>query len=81
MAKLVGANKDYIVKQIPHLSSLLCHTIDEVIQDSEVIVVGNQAPEFAQAVMACSPGQIVIDLVRLPIHASLVKADYRGICW
>jgi len=81
MAKLVGANKDYIVKQIPHLSSLLCNTIDEVIQGSEVIGVGNQAPEFAPAVMACRPDQIVIDLVRLPIYGSLVKADYRGICW
>ena len=81
MAKLVGANKDYIVKQIPHLSSLLCNTIDEVIQGSDVIVVGNQAPEFSQAVMDCRADQIVIDLVRLPIYGSLVKADYRGICW
>ncbi|MCU1385743.1 MAG: GDP-mannose dehydrogenase [Acidobacteria bacterium] len=81
MAKLVGANKDYIVKQIPHLSSLLCNTIAEVIDGSEVIVVGNQAPEFAQAVMDCRADQIVIDLVRLPIYGSLVKADYRGICW
>ena len=81
LAKLVGANKDYIVRQIPHLSSLLCNTIDEVIGGSEVIVVGNQAPEFAQAVMDCRADQIVIDLVRLPIYESLVKADYRGICW
>jgi GDP-mannose 6-dehydrogenase len=81
IARLVGANKDYIVKQIPHLSSLLCNTIDEVVNGSEVVVVGNQAPEFADAVMACRPDQIVIDLVRLPVCASLVKADYRGICW
>ena len=81
LAKLVGANKDYIVKQIPHLSSLLCNTIDEVIEGSEVIVVGNQAPEFAQAIMDCRADQIVIDLVRLPVYGSLVKADYRGICW
>ena len=81
VARLVGANKDYIVKQIPHLSSLLCSTIEEVIQGSEVVVVGNQAPEFAEAVTTCRPDQIVIDLVRLPIYASLVKADYRGICW
>ena len=81
LAKLVGANKDYIVRQIPHLSSLLCNTIDEVIGGSEVIVVGNQAPEFAQAVMTCNADQIVIDLVRLPIYGSLMKADYRGICW
>jgi GDP-mannose 6-dehydrogenase len=81
MAKLVGANKDYINTQIPHLSSLLCNTVDEVIQGSEVIVVGNQAPEFARAVSDCTEDQIVIDLVRLPIYGSLIKADYRGICW
>jgi GDP-mannose 6-dehydrogenase len=81
MAKLVGANKDYINKQIPHLSSLLCNTIEEVTRGSEVIVVGNQAPEFATAVMECTEDQIVIDLVRLPLYGSLMKADYRGICW
>jgi GDP-mannose 6-dehydrogenase len=81
LAKLVGANKEYIEKQIPHLSSLLCNTIDEVIDQSEVIVVGNQAPEFAEAVKRCRADQIVIDLVRLPIYGSAMKADYRGICW
>ncbi|MGH9141439.1 MAG: nucleotide sugar dehydrogenase, partial [Vicinamibacterales bacterium] len=80
LAKLVGANKDYIVEQIPHLSSLLCNTVGEVVRGSEVIVVGNQAPEFVEAVMSCGPEHIVIDLVRLPIDG-LVKADYRGICW
>jgi len=81
LAKLVGANKEYIEKQIPHLSSLLCNTIDEVIERSEVIVVGNQAPEFADAVKQCRADQIVIDLVRLPIYGSSIAADYRGICW
>jgi GDP-mannose 6-dehydrogenase len=81
MAKLVGANRNYIVQQIPHLSSLLCNTITDVIDGSEVIVVGNQAPEFVDAVKACRKDQIVIDLVRLPIYGSLLQADYRGICW
>jgi GDP-mannose 6-dehydrogenase len=81
LAKLVGANKDYISQQIPHLSSLLCNTIDEVIAGSEVIVVGNQAVEFNDAVTSCRADQIVIDLVRLPVSGSQVKADYRGICW
>jgi GDP-mannose 6-dehydrogenase len=81
LARLVGANKEYIEKQIPHLSSLLCNTIDEVIADAEVVVVGNQSPEFVDAVAACGPEQIVIDLVRLPIYGPLIKADYRGICW
>src|SRR5437762_3822985 len=46
LARLVGANKDYINKQIPHLSSLLCDSIDDVLEKSELIVVGNAAPEF-----------------------------------
>jgi GDP-mannose 6-dehydrogenase len=81
LAKLVGANKEYIEKQIPHLSSLLCNTVDEVIDQSEVIVVGNQAPEFTEALMKTRKDQIVIDLVRLPIYGSLVPAEYRGLCW
>jgi GDP-mannose 6-dehydrogenase len=81
LARLVGANKEYIEKQIPHLSSLLCDTIEEVIDGSEVIVVGNPAPEFTQAVSACRADQIVIDLVRLPIVRAEVAADYRGISW
>ena len=81
MARLVGANKEYIETQIPHLSSLLCDTIAEVVDGCEVLVVGNPDPEFVEAVGGCRNDQIVIDLVRLPIIPSLLEADYRGICW
>ncbi len=81
MAKLVGSNKEYIENQIPHLSSLLCNTIDEVIVGSDVIVIGNLSTEFGDALTQCRPDQIVIDLVRLPIVGSLLQAEYRGICW
>ena len=66
LARLVGANKQYIEEQIPHLSRHLCESIDEVIDQSEVIVVGNASPEFSDAIMRCRPDQIVIDLVRIP---------------
>jgi GDP-mannose 6-dehydrogenase len=81
IARLVGANKDYINRQIPHLSSLLCETIDEVLQQSDVIVVGNAAPEFAQALTRTAPHQIVIDLVRIATPRTDIRAEYRGICW
>jgi hypothetical protein len=54
--------------------------VDEVLADSEVIVVGNNAPEFAGAIERCRPNQIVIDLVRGPVNVSL-QANYDGICW
>jgi len=81
IARLVGANKEYIEHQIPHLSSLLCDTIDEVLDGSDVIVVGNAAPEFADAVARCREDQTVIDLVRLPVDRSALHARYDGICW
>src|SRR5919198_645648 len=67
LAQLVGANKEYIEEQIPHLASLLCGTIDEVLEHSEVIVVPNHSPEFAEAIARTTEGQIVIDLMRLPV--------------
>lgn len=81
LARLVGANKQYINEQIPHLSQHLCESIDQVIEQSEVIVIGNASPEFSDAVTRCRPDQIVIDLVRIPLDFSKVRAQYDGICW
>ncbi len=82
IARLVGANKDYINTQIPHLSSLLRDTVDEVIEHSDVIVVGNGSPEFAEALKRTRPGQVVIDLFRVKgVAKEEIPADYTGICW
>jgi GDP-mannose 6-dehydrogenase len=81
MARLVGANKQYINEQIPHLSRHLCESLDDVLANSQVIVAGNAGAEFAEAVTRCRPDQIVIDLVRLPLDVSRVQAQYDGICW
>jgi GDP-mannose 6-dehydrogenase len=81
LAKLVGTNKEYIERQIPHLSSLLCDAIDEVLDGSDVIVVGNAAPEFAEALARTRSDQIIFDLVRINADLSRVAGTYRGICW
>jgi GDP-mannose 6-dehydrogenase len=82
IARLVGANKDYINKQIPHLSSLLTESIDDLIERSDVLVVGNGSPEFADALRKTRPDQTVIDLFRVKgIDPSQVPAQYTGICW
>jgi GDP-mannose 6-dehydrogenase len=81
LARLVGANKQYINEQIPHLSRHLCESIDRVIEQSDVIVIGNASPEFSDAVTRCRPDQVVVDLVRIPLDFSKVNAQYDGICW
>jgi GDP-mannose 6-dehydrogenase len=81
LARLVGANKDYIDERIPHLSSLLCESIHDVVSQSDVLIVGNKSSEFSEALHHTRPDQIVIDLVRVPVDSTRVQAEYRGICW
>ena len=82
VARLVGANKEYINKQIPHLSSLLRDRVEDVVGDSEVIVVGNGSPEFAAALKHTRADQVVIDLFRLKdVGREEIPAQYTGICW
>ena len=81
IARLVGANKDYINQQIPHLSSLLTENLDELLDKSEVIVVGNLSPEFSEALTRTRDDHIILDLVRVKTPREQIKGDYRGICW
>jgi GDP-mannose 6-dehydrogenase len=81
IARLVGANKEYINTQIPHLSSLLCESIDEVLDHAEVLVVGNAAPEFSDALKRTRADQVVVDLVRVQADRADIPAQYQGICW
>ena len=81
IARLTGSNKDYIEKQIPHLSRLLCESVDDVLNEADVIVIGNAGPEFGEALIRCRPDQTILDLVRVPVDRANVVADYRGICW
>jgi GDP-mannose 6-dehydrogenase len=80
IAKLVGANKDYILNHIPHISRHMVETIDEVIEFSETIVVGNGSEEFKDILSKVNDSQVVVDLVR--ISDEKISSDkYDGICW
>ena len=79
LARLVGANREYIEREIPHISELMCSSIDEVWENSDVIVVGNKSDEFLQIESRSNSEKTVIDLVRLFEKTS--DENYRGICW
>ena len=81
LAKLFGANKQYIEREIPHISQLMRGSIDEVLSDSEVLVIGNKAGEFREIAGKVRADQIVIDLVRLFDSSVGADGSYQGICW
>ncbi|MBH3428096.1 nucleotide sugar dehydrogenase [Pseudomonas alkylphenolica] len=77
-ARVFGANRDYIESKIPHVSSLLCSDLEQVIRDADVIVLGNNDERFALALEASTDKQ-VIDLVGFMPHGS--TTHQQGICW
>jgi GDP-mannose 6-dehydrogenase len=81
LARLTGANKDYIERQIPHISSLLRASVDELVAESDVIVISYKDKAFADALSGPCAGKTIIDLVRLVKPDPDFKGSYYGVCW
>ena len=79
VAKLVGANKEYIEREIPHISKLMRSSVDAVLADADVVIIGNRADEFRSVAEGLRADQHLIDLVRLFDRTS--NENYHGICW
>ena len=80
LASIHGANRDYILNKIPHISRLMVPGIDEVLAHAQTIVIGNAAPEFAEVPRRVGEGQTIIDFVRV-CDSRTVVGVYEGICW
>ena len=80
IASIHGANRDYILNHIPHISRLMVSSIDEVLDHAGTIVIGNAAPEFRNVPQRLNEGQMLIDFVRVTDSKS-VSGVYEGICW
>jgi GDP-mannose 6-dehydrogenase len=80
LAKLVGANRDYILNRIPHISRLMVNGIDPVLNHAETVVIGNKDPDFQDVPERLHNGQRLVDFVRIRNNRS-ENGKYDGICW
>jgi len=80
VASLVGANRDFILNRIPHISRLMMQDIDSVLQHAETVVVGNRDPDFKEVPKRLRNDQQLVDLVRISDQRS-GNGNYSGICW
>ncbi len=79
LAALTGANQDYILNHIPHISKLMVTNMQDVLDFADTIVIGNGAAEFKTVPASLKPHQHIVDLVRISKEQS--GEQYDGICW
>jgi GDP-mannose 6-dehydrogenase len=80
-ARLVGSNREYIEREIPHIWSLMRSSVEEVIEAGDVVVIGNGSSEFRGIEPRLRDGQMVVDLVRAFGPKMSRPREYQGICW
>lgn len=80
IASLVGANRDFILNHIPHISKLMVNDVDEVLIHAQTVVIGNKDPDFKRVPERLREGQFLVDFVRI-IDGKSSNGRYDGICW
>lgn len=82
LSRLLGKNKEFIEREIPHLERLLRDDPHAVLHDAEVIVVGHADAHARQVISGHAAGRRIVDLSG---YADLRDASsasaYEGICW
>lgn len=78
---VMGANREYIEREIPHIWSLMRDNVSDVVDASDLIVIGNDAEEFRETKSVLRDDQVVVDLVRAFDNGVSKDDHYQGICW
>ncbi|MDO9235796.1 MAG: nucleotide sugar dehydrogenase [Aquabacterium sp.] len=81
LASLLGSNRSFIEKHLPHIGQMLRPDINEVIDDSDVLVIGLSGSDVSDALATrCRADQVLLDVVNLP-NRSAIRARVEGLCW
>ncbi|MBU4185037.1 MAG: nucleotide sugar dehydrogenase [Proteobacteria bacterium] len=81
LSRLIGANRRYIETAIPHIASLMSDDYEKLIDEAEVIIVGQSHDLFIERLyLLCRKDQFVLDLVG-KINKEKIAGEYQGVCW
>jgi GDP-mannose 6-dehydrogenase len=80
IASLNGANRDFILNRIPHISNLMVGDISAVLDHAKTVVIGNKDPDFKAVPERLREGQFLVDFVRV-VEGGSKNGNYEGICW
>lgn len=79
LANLIGSNKEYILGKLPHISNLMTDNIENLLSNSELIIINSKSEKIIEVLKANATNKIIIDLIYTP---ELKTTEfYEGICW
>lgn len=81
VATLMGSNRAYIDREIPHLERLMVPSPEAALAGTKVAVIGHLSPEDRSALLASLAGHVVIDLAGLGDLRAHPGITYEGLCW
>ena len=81
VATLMGSNRAYIDREIPHLERLMVVSPAAALAGTKVAVVGHVAAEDRASLLTALVGHVVIDLAGLAELRSHPGITYQGLCW
>jgi GDP-mannose 6-dehydrogenase len=80
-ARLIGANREFIEREIPHLDRLMQPDVASTLAGAEAIVLAKAGRSEMETIAALRPDVPVIDLQGAQEPVALRSLDYRGLCW
>jgi GDP-mannose 6-dehydrogenase len=81
VARLVGSNRAYIEREIPHIERLMVNDVAAALEGSRLAVIGHISPEDQPALLAALHSHTVFDLASVPALQAKPGIDYQGLCW
>jgi GDP-mannose 6-dehydrogenase len=82
LGRLIGSNRQYIEEVIPHIGSLLSSSLEEVLAQAEVVVIGTRGISRETLNSRLRPNHFVVDLVNLEkSRRPAANMPYEGMCW
>jgi GDP-mannose 6-dehydrogenase len=81
MQRVLGANRRFVEDEVPYLPERLRADLDEVLRESEVVVIGNRAPQYRNLGARLREGQVLVDLVAAVERGSVARGEYHGLAW
>jgi len=80
LARLVGANKDYLMHVLPHIADLIVPNISDAIGWADTVVVTMADPVYQAGLAQVRPGQVVLDFANLKLSKA-IAVEPRGFLW